>query len=71
MTADAGAGVGILTVGPRFVVTTNAVADSKVYTAFVVPTNPGPTVTIPTPVPALEVISSLTHEHSENIRTYA
>ena len=33
MTADAGAGVGIVTVGPGFVGTTNAVADSKAYTA--------------------------------------
>ena len=32
MTDDAGAGVGIVTVGPGFVGTTNAVADSKVYT---------------------------------------
>ena len=32
MTADAGAGVGIVTVGPRFVGKTNAVADSKAYT---------------------------------------
>ena len=33
MTADAGAGVGIITVGPGFVGTMNAVADSKSYTA--------------------------------------
>ena len=33
MTADAGAGVGIVTVGPVFVGTTNTVADSKFYTA--------------------------------------
>ena len=33
MTDDAGAGVGIVTVGPGFVGTTNVVADSKVYTA--------------------------------------
>ena len=32
MTADAGAGVGIVNVGPGFVGTTNAVADSKAYT---------------------------------------
>ena len=32
MTADAGAGVGIVTVGPVLVGITNAVADSKVYT---------------------------------------
>ena len=32
ITADAGAGVGIVTVGPGFVVTMNAVADSKAYT---------------------------------------
>ena len=32
MTADAGAGVGIVTVDPGFVGTTNVVADSKVYT---------------------------------------
>ena len=32
MTADAGAGVGIVTVGPGFVGTTNTVADSKSYT---------------------------------------
>ena len=35
MTADAGAGVGIVTVGPGFLGTTNAVADSKAYTAGV------------------------------------
>ena len=39
-------------------------------TVFFVTTNPGPTVTIPTPAQALAVISSLTHEHSENIRTW-
>ena len=33
MTSDAGAGVGIVTVDPGFVVTTNVVADSKAYTA--------------------------------------
>ena len=33
MTANAGAGVGIVTVDPVFVGTTNVVADSKVYTA--------------------------------------
>ena len=33
MTVDAGAGVGIVTVGTGFMGTTNAVADSKVYTA--------------------------------------
>ena len=33
MTADAGAGVGIVTVDPGFVGTTNVVADSKAYTA--------------------------------------
>ena len=33
MTADAGVGVVIVTVGPGFVVTTNVVADSKAYTA--------------------------------------
>ena len=33
MTADSGAGVGIVTVGPGFVGTTNIVADSKAYTA--------------------------------------
>ena len=33
MTADAGAGVVIVTVDPGFVVTTNLVADSKAYTA--------------------------------------
>ena len=33
MAANAGAGVGILTVDPGFVVTTNVVADSKAYTA--------------------------------------
>ena len=33
MTADSGAGVGIVTVGPVFVGTTNTVADSKAYTA--------------------------------------
>ena len=32
MTSDAGAGVVIVTVGPGFVGTTNAVADSKSYT---------------------------------------
>ena len=31
MTTDASVGVGILTVGPVFVGTTNVVADSKVY----------------------------------------
>ena len=31
MTADAGAGVGIVTVGPGFVGTTTVVADSKAY----------------------------------------
>ena len=35
MTADAGAGVGIVTVDPGFVGTKNVVADSKVYTAGV------------------------------------
>ena len=33
MTADVGAGVGIVTVSPGFVGTTNVVADSKSYTA--------------------------------------
>ena len=33
MTANTGAGVGIVTVGPGFVVTTNVVAASKVYIA--------------------------------------
>ena len=33
MNANAGAGVGIVTVGPVFVGTTNTVADSKAYTA--------------------------------------
>ena len=33
MTADAGAGLGIVTVDPGFVGTTNVVADSKMYTA--------------------------------------
>ena len=33
MTADAGAGVGIVTVNPRFVGTTNVLAHSKAYTA--------------------------------------
>ena len=33
MTSDAGAGVGIVTVDPGFVGTTNIVADSKAYTA--------------------------------------
>ena len=33
MTADAGAGVGIVTVGPGFVGRTKLVADSKAYTA--------------------------------------
>ena len=33
MTADTGAGVGIVTVDPGFVGTTNVVADSKSYTA--------------------------------------
>ena len=33
MTADAGAGVGIVTVDPGLVGTTNLVADSKAYTA--------------------------------------
>ena len=33
MNADAGAGAGIVTVGTGFVGTTNAVADSKAYTA--------------------------------------
>ena len=32
MIADAGAGVGIVTVGPGFAGTTNGVADSKAYT---------------------------------------
>ena len=32
MTDDAGAGVGIVSVGPGFVETTNTVADSKAYT---------------------------------------
>ena len=33
MTSDAGAGVGIVTVGPGFVGTTNTAADNKAYTA--------------------------------------
>ena len=33
MTSDAGVSVGIVTVGPLFVGTTNVVADSKAYTA--------------------------------------
>ena len=33
VTADAGAGLGIVTVGPGLVGTTNVVADSKSYTA--------------------------------------
>ena len=33
LTSDAGAGVGIVTVDPGFVGTTNVVADSKAYTA--------------------------------------
>ena len=33
MTADAGAGVGIVTVDPGFVGTTNVVTDSRAYTA--------------------------------------
>ena len=33
MTADTGAGVGIVTIDPGFVGTTNVVADSKAYTA--------------------------------------
>ena len=33
MTYDAGVGVGIVTVGPGFVGTTNVVAGSKAYTA--------------------------------------
>ena len=37
---------------------------------FVVPTNPGPTVTIPTPAPASAVISSLTCEHLKYLRTW-
>ena len=32
MTSDAGVGVGIVTVGPGFVVTTDVVADIKAYT---------------------------------------
>ena len=32
MTVNAGAGVGIVTVDPRFVGTTNVVADNKAYT---------------------------------------
>ena len=39
-------------------------------TAFVVTKNPRPTVTIPTPAPASAVISSLTREHSKNLRTW-
>ena len=39
-------------------------------TAFVVPTNPGPTVTIPTPTPASAVIASLTREHTQNLCTW-
>ena len=39
-------------------------------TTFVVPTNPGSTVTIPTPAPASAVITSLTREHTENLRTW-
>ena len=39
-------------------------------TKFVVPTNPGSTVTIPAPVPASAVIASLTREHTENLRTW-
>ena len=39
-------------------------------TAFVVPMNPGPTVTIPTPAPASTVIGSLTREHTEKLRTW-
>ena len=39
-------------------------------TVFVVPTNPGPTVTIPTTAPTSAVISSLTREHTENLRTW-
>ena len=34
------------------------------------PTNPGSTVTIPTPAPASAVIAALTQEHTENIRTW-
>ena len=33
MTADAGAGVGIVTVGPEFMGKTNTVADRKAYNA--------------------------------------
>ena len=39
-------------------------------TNFFVPTNPGSTVTTPKPTPALEVITSLTQEHTENLRTW-
>ena len=39
-------------------------------TNFVVPTNPGSTVTIPTPAPASAFIISLTREHTENLHTW-
>ena len=38
-------------------------------TTFVVPTNTGSAVTIPTPAPASAVIAALTREHTENLRT--
>ena len=46
-----------------------AVYDLLSATVFVVPTNPGPAVTIPTPEPASVVIAYFTSENTENLRT--
>ena len=39
-------------------------------TTFVVPTNPGSTVQLSTPPPAVAVISALTREHVKNLRVW-
>ena len=61
--------LGCGTLGNLALVTPPAIYNLLAATKFVVPTNPGSTVTIHTPAPASAVIASLTREHTENLRT--
>ena len=49
---------------------TPAVYDLLSAITFVVPTNPGSTVPIPTPAPASAIIAALTREHTKNLRAW-
>ena len=62
--------LGCGTLGHLYFTATPAVYDLLSATMFVVPTNPGSTVTIPTPAPTSAVIAALTREHTENLRTW-